>query len=148
PDRCLLFVRAEDGIRVFHVTGVQTCALPIFLNSNTTNSRRLRTSRTDSSVTSPGTTTTSKATPLPLGRFPPRNRESRTKAASPCPLVCFPAPRGESSVKLAPVFETSSFFRSDLNEESVRQRHSFPARNSNAGPGSGVSTKDAARDHH
>src|SRR5205807_133430 len=85
---------------------------------------------------------------LPLGRFPPRNRESRTKAASPCPLVCFPAPRGESSVKLAPVFETSSFFRSDLNEESVRQRHSFPARNSNAGPGSGVSTKDAARDHH
>src|SRR5690606_41007911 len=24
--------RAEDGIRDFHVTGVQTCALPIFLN--------------------------------------------------------------------------------------------------------------------
>src|SRR5690606_39503993 len=23
--------QAEDGIRVFHVTGVQTCALPIFL---------------------------------------------------------------------------------------------------------------------
>src|SRR5690606_40976772 len=23
------FFRAEDGIRVFHVTGVQTCALPI-----------------------------------------------------------------------------------------------------------------------
>src|SRR5690606_40221292 len=28
----LLFLfRAEDGIRVFHVTGVQTCALPIFV---------------------------------------------------------------------------------------------------------------------
>src|SRR5690606_35822132 len=25
------FVQAEDGIRVFHVTGVQTCALPILL---------------------------------------------------------------------------------------------------------------------
>src|SRR5690606_40331497 len=25
----LLFVQAEDGIRDFHVTGVQTCALPI-----------------------------------------------------------------------------------------------------------------------
>src|SRR5690606_39722594 len=25
----LLFVQAEDGIRAFHVTGVQTCALPI-----------------------------------------------------------------------------------------------------------------------
>src|SRR5690606_39614172 len=23
------FIQAEDGIRVFHVTGVQTCALPI-----------------------------------------------------------------------------------------------------------------------
>src|SRR5690606_39956885 len=25
-----LFFHAEDGIRAFHVTGVQTCALPIF----------------------------------------------------------------------------------------------------------------------
>src|SRR5690606_40732916 len=25
-----VFFRAEDGIRDFHVTGVQTCALPIF----------------------------------------------------------------------------------------------------------------------
>src|SRR5690606_41098966 len=30
--RCsALFFRAEDGIRGFHVTGVQTCALPIWL---------------------------------------------------------------------------------------------------------------------
>src|SRR5690606_41287585 len=27
---CLFFFQAEDGIRDFHVTGVQTCALPIF----------------------------------------------------------------------------------------------------------------------
>src|SRR5690606_40372054 len=27
--RILLICRAEDGIRAFHVTGVQTCALPI-----------------------------------------------------------------------------------------------------------------------
>src|SRR5690606_39561832 len=26
----LYFCQAEDGIRVFHVTGVQTCALPIY----------------------------------------------------------------------------------------------------------------------
>src|SRR5690606_40160756 len=26
------FFQAEDGIRDFHVTGVQTCALPIFLS--------------------------------------------------------------------------------------------------------------------
>src|SRR5690606_40986954 len=29
--RCIFFFQAEDGIRDFHVTGVQTCALPIFL---------------------------------------------------------------------------------------------------------------------
>src|SRR5690606_41067111 len=28
--RCSFFFQAEDGIRDFHVTGVQTCALPIF----------------------------------------------------------------------------------------------------------------------
>src|SRR5690606_39971760 len=28
------FFQAEDGIRDFHVTGVQTCALPIFLVSS------------------------------------------------------------------------------------------------------------------
>src|SRR5690606_41057546 len=27
----LFFFQAEDGIRDFHVTGVQTCALPIYL---------------------------------------------------------------------------------------------------------------------
>src|SRR5690606_40717240 len=27
--RCFFFFQAEDGIRDFHVTGVQTCALPI-----------------------------------------------------------------------------------------------------------------------
>src|SRR5690606_40937729 len=28
-ERALFFFQAEDGIRDFHVTGVQTCALPI-----------------------------------------------------------------------------------------------------------------------
>src|SRR5690606_40705996 len=28
--RSSFFFQAEDGIRAFHVTGVQTCALPIF----------------------------------------------------------------------------------------------------------------------
>src|SRR5436309_9919706 len=28
------FFQAEDGIRDFHVTGVQTCALPIFYEKN------------------------------------------------------------------------------------------------------------------
>src|SRR5690606_41090600 len=28
----IFFFQAEDGIRAFHVTGVQTCALPIFIS--------------------------------------------------------------------------------------------------------------------
>src|SRR5690606_40930289 len=30
---CFFFFQAEDGIRDFHVTGVQTCALPIWFCS-------------------------------------------------------------------------------------------------------------------
>src|SRR5690606_41083118 len=37
---CVICVfRAEDGIRGFHVTGVQTCALPIFNSSHMMGSR-------------------------------------------------------------------------------------------------------------
>src|SRR5690606_40344197 len=31
---CVFFFQAEDGIRDFHVTGVQTCALPISFSDN------------------------------------------------------------------------------------------------------------------
>src|SRR5690606_39445666 len=35
---CFFFFQAEDGIRDFHVTGVQTCALPIYWTSPITES--------------------------------------------------------------------------------------------------------------
>src|SRR5690606_40626301 len=35
------FVQAEDGIRDFHVTGVQTCALPISVRTVTLGNRRI-----------------------------------------------------------------------------------------------------------
>src|SRR5690606_41047754 len=41
----IFLFQAEDGIRDFHVTGVQTCALPILVRASTTtmekNSRRV-----------------------------------------------------------------------------------------------------------
>src|SRR5690606_39426058 len=45
-NRCLLyssvfFFQAEDGIRDFHVTGVQTCALPIYYETACKIERRL-----------------------------------------------------------------------------------------------------------
>src|SRR5207302_2945281 len=36
------FFQAEDGIRDFHVTGVQTCALPISISSTTSKWGRAR----------------------------------------------------------------------------------------------------------
>src|SRR5690606_41024752 len=36
------FFQAEDGIRDFHVTGVQTCALPIFLRHNSRSENELQ----------------------------------------------------------------------------------------------------------
>src|SRR5690606_40148789 len=39
--RYCLFFQAEDGIRDFHVTGVQTCALPIYSAALTWDHRRI-----------------------------------------------------------------------------------------------------------
>src|SRR5690606_39393464 len=36
---CIFFFHADDGIRDSHVTGVQTCALPIFLATRTLGTR-------------------------------------------------------------------------------------------------------------
>src|SRR2546430_8411226 len=39
--RCIFFFQAEDGIRDLTVTGVQTCALPISIPANATNTLAL-----------------------------------------------------------------------------------------------------------
>src|SRR5690606_12250668 len=43
----IFFFQAEDGIRDFHVTGVQTCALPISENQNSGKSKRKRIATND-----------------------------------------------------------------------------------------------------
>src|SRR5215475_2038120 len=42
---CFFFFQAEDGIRDFHVTGVQTCALPIWLRERLSRARGCDTPR-------------------------------------------------------------------------------------------------------
>src|SRR5205807_5112644 len=44
---CFFFFQAEDGIRDYKVTGVQTCALPIFIPQRRQNLRRLQALRDD-----------------------------------------------------------------------------------------------------
>src|SRR5690606_39632810 len=61
---CIFFFQAEDGIRGFHVTGVQTCALPIYPRLPTDSSRRL------------------------AGHFPPRPRlRGRTRRRGARPMT-------------------------------------------------------------
>src|SRR5690606_40723958 len=70
------FLRAEDGIRDFHVTGVQTCALPISAES------------ADLHATAPGSSGVAAAvgaarTIRPPRRAAPRGRGSTTACRSP-----------------------------------------------------------------
>src|SRR5690606_39839769 len=48
--RCCFLFQAEDGIRGFHVTGVQTCALPISRRTPPTRSPAPRSGQTRSSL--------------------------------------------------------------------------------------------------
>src|SRR5690606_40311954 len=50
----LFFFQAEDGIRVFHVTGVQTCALPILTTVPPPSTSRLASYRASGWLTLPG----------------------------------------------------------------------------------------------
>src|SRR5690606_40352747 len=44
---CVFFFQAEDGIRDFHVTGVQTCALPISILNAPTDDQPLLVARAE-----------------------------------------------------------------------------------------------------
>src|SRR5204862_3328213 len=68
----LFFFQAEDGIRDLYVTGVQTCALPIFLNLAVAPAGRVHvpTRDADPPARRPG----SGSLPRPLRRAPRRTR--------------------------------------------------------------------------
>src|SRR5690625_7943381 len=71
---CLLFFQAEDGIRDGHVTGVQTCALPIS-TSPTTRTNNGSPSTSSSWAPTCGNTTTKASTT--------GSRSTRTETARP-----------------------------------------------------------------
>src|SRR5207253_5803839 len=71
---CFFFFQAEDGIRDGHVTGVQTCALPIFLSRYSSASyMRFSVSRTAVSASS--------STASPASGWPPAPYASARKAS-------------------------------------------------------------------
>src|SRR5207253_6144452 len=76
------FFQAEDGIRDGHVTGVQTCALPIWPFTTATTSSRgtsiFATRRSAGGFISPGSTPSSSATP-PRKRAIPRTSRRRSE---------------------------------------------------------------------
>src|SRR2546426_8344899 len=84
------FFQAEDGIRDYKVTGVQTCALPIWRRRRGSACRRskgaaCRASSQDSAV---GKSNRSRSAPKWLHRPWPRSEEHTSELQSPCNLVC------------------------------------------------------------
>src|SRR5690606_40985226 len=75
------FFQAEDGIRDFHVTGVQTCALPIYAIAGTVLPCLRRPAYRQA---------------LRVHRLPGRLRALRTPS-SPIPLRCVRIPGGEAA---------------------------------------------------
>src|SRR5256885_13007277 len=73
------FFQAEDGIRDYKVTGVQTCALPI-----SGASCRLRPGHQNSARGHPHRD----IHPQPVFFGPPRSEEHTSELQSPCNLVC------------------------------------------------------------
>src|SRR6266511_1306389 len=102
------FFQAEDGIRDFHVTGVQTCALPISTPSTTTRTPTRSTwcasanrSKLAASTPAPRTSTGPSATsPSTSPRTPPtatpsqRRRSATTSTGSGPSCASRPAPTG------------------------------------------------------
>src|SRR6266511_1354089 len=83
-----LFFRAEDGIRDFHVTGVQTCALPISPTRRSTPPHTWPTG-------SPFPSTSCSAAGSPLTPF-------ATGSASPTPTTAPPLPHPRTARRRAP----------------------------------------------
>src|SRR5256885_8487675 len=73
------FFQAEDGIRDYKVTGVQTCALPICPTATRAFCRCMtrRATTSTSRASTPRTTTTAR-----------RSEEHTSELQSPCNLVC------------------------------------------------------------
>src|SRR5690606_40845086 len=88
----VFFFQAEDGIRDFHVTGVQTCALPISKTS-----------------TAPSTSSRMPATP----------DDGCICAEATCMRVVLPAPLGPSTTQRSPS-STRQLMRSSRRSEERR----------------------------
>src|SRR5436309_468500 len=90
------FFQAEDGIRGFHVTGVQTCALPIWIGHERGSVLSLH-----QSATARGTPTPTPRGSCPAGRTcPRRRRRARRRAVSRSGPCCgSPAQIGRASCR-------------------------------------------------
>src|SRR5690606_16895140 len=74
------FFQAEDGIRDFHVTGVQTCALPISYRAL---SPEARVHPSPTCTTNMPSTAKPRATSMPTRRSPPDPRRPRAGEGEP-----------------------------------------------------------------
>src|SRR2546426_7443372 len=92
---CFFFFQAEDGIRDYKVTGVQTCALPISPARRDTRSRAPGRHATGNTMCTRAVLRGSgrcarpaKTGPRTRARTRPRSEEHTSELQSPCNLVC------------------------------------------------------------
>src|SRR5690606_40289835 len=80
------FFQAEDGIRDFHVTGVQTCALPIWRRAPRSSSSPPRTTSSTSrrNCCARGASTRSSLSISPPERNAPRSRSEERRVGKEC----------------------------------------------------------------
>src|SRR5690606_39460484 len=86
------FFQAEDGIRDFHVTGVQTCALPIYSSPSAETTKRKRGSAHNGWRRCGATTVTATT---PCKRSPHNSRTPCSECASPVWGCSWPPARSE-----------------------------------------------------
>src|SRR5256885_2278477 len=99
PQTEVFFFQAEDGIRDYKVTGVQTCALPISGNTSVITAIIIRSPgaatgwETSPFFRDPTASSKSRLTPIsgtgsPAPAFSTRSEEHTSELQSPCNLVC------------------------------------------------------------
>src|SRR2546426_1774483 len=79
PSSCFFFFQAEDGIRDYKVTGVQTCALPIYAPALLPDHHRRHLAAAEE-----GAPQVHRDHPVPVLR----SEEHTSELQSPCNLVC------------------------------------------------------------
>src|SRR6266702_1802139 len=121
------FFQAEDGIRDGHVTGVQTCALPISraTSTSTTRTRRRKSAPSSSPANPSAASEPPKTSPRSSATSVPTKPSSSTEQSSPSTAA---GPQPDSPIPLLHEIQRNGSHTLERNSDYQRPRHrsAFP----------------------